>query len=518
MVLGIIKDTTHKNDYYINYDSNEVSIIKVNNYSVEILNKEDIKNLVGTLLNSKLTFKEKYNDYDIYLDEANNTRYFKDGREVLSMFLKNNGVSAINCLGKSKGSTRLYRIIVSTVVFEIFLSAVALIPFAGDPKLREKIDTSISYINPLTTDELMDSIQSSKYLSDEDKELLSNEAYFAFVLAYSDPIRNYSLRNSFNNVRIKTFTSEEVPNADGYYDPLDPNTIYILKKDENNPYYEAIVTHEFIHMTQSQNKYAYIREGLSELVKEEFYKKDVLDYYSCITRIKVLIEIIGPDTIAECNYKGDTESFEKAISQYLSPEESQQLLELFTTSAIQLNDPNFNITELNEKIDSYIAKMYYNKTGKDIKDDKMIQLIYKGKADKRIYYNNTLDGYNNDYYLTTDKKLIEETTIDKIINSGEVEEYSYNAHETHENNGTITINYMTKKTTNFYEIPLEPAQFINVHFKDGTIGYAYYDYNNKSWNALRRYKVTELYEPSIPNKFPNQVKNNDLDKSEAKSI
>ena len=30
MVLGIIKDTTHKNDYYINYDSNEVSIIKVN--------------------------------------------------------------------------------------------------------------------------------------------------------------------------------------------------------------------------------------------------------------------------------------------------------------------------------------------------------------------------------------------------------------------------------------------------------------------------------------------------------
>ena len=518
MLLGIIKDTTNKNNYYINYKNNEVNILKVNDDSIKALNRDQIRSLIKTLLSSKLTYKEKYNGYDIYLDEANNKRYIKDGIEDFFMFLENNGESAINCLGKSKGKSKIYKLVVSTIVFEVILSSIALIPFAGDPSIRNKIDVSVSYINKLTSDELINSIESSKYLSDEDKELLSNKAYFNFMLEHSDPIRNYSIRNSFDNIRIETFTSDEVPNADGYYDPLNQNTIYILEKNDNVPYYKSIITHEFIHMTQSQNRYAYIREACTELVKYEFYNQSILDYQLCIIRLKALMEIIGPEPIVECNYKGNTDSFQKAINEYLNPEESEQLLELFTTSAISLNDPNFNITELNTKIDSYIAKMYYNKTGKDIKDDLMMKLIYAGRTDNRFYFNNTRDEYYNDFYLATDKKLVEETSVSEIVNSNRVEEYSYNSHETHEYNGTTTINYITKRTTNFSEIPLEPAQFINVFFKDGTIGYAYYDYANNEWNPLRRFEIIESYEPSIPNKFPNQVKKPYLEKSEVKSI
>lgn len=518
MLLGIIKDTTHKNNYYINYKDNEVTIIKVNNDSIQALDGNEVKNLIKTLLSSKLTYKEKYNDYDIYLDEANNKRYYKNGIEDLFMFLRNNGASAINCLGNSKGSSRIYKLIVSTIAFEMILSSFVLIPFAGDPSIRKKIDVSISYINKLTADELINSIETSKYLSDEDKELLSNEAYFNFMLEHSDPIRNYSIRNCFDNINIKTFTSEEVPNADGYYDPLDQNTIYILKKNDNVPYYGAIITHEFIHMTQSQNKYAYIREAFTELVKQEFYNQSILDYQSCIIRLKVLMEIIGPEPIAECNYKGDTDSFKNAISKYLSPEDTEQLLELFTTSAIELNNPSFNITELNSKIDSYMAKMYYNKTGKDINNDLMIRAIYSDKAKDRVYFNNSLENYYNGFHLSIDKKLIEEINVGDIVNSDKVEKYSYNAREIFESNETTTVRYSTKTTKNYYDIPLEPAQFINVYFKDGTIGYAYYDYNNKEWTTLKRFKIVEINEPSISEKFPDQVKNNYLDKSEAKSI
>ena len=518
MLLGIINDTTNKNNYYINYKDNEVNIVKVNNNSINSLDKEEIRNLIKTLLSSKLTYLEKYNDYDVYIDEANNKRYYKNGIEDIFMFLNNNGVSAINCLGNSKASSKIYKLIVSTIVFEIILSSTVLIPFVGDPTIRKKIDTSISYINKLTSDELINSIETSKYLSEEDKKLLSNEAYFNFMLEYSDPIRNYSIRNCFDNVNIKTFTSEEVPNADGYYDPLNPNTIYILKKVDNNPYYTSIATHEFIHLTQAQNKYAYIKETATEIIKREFYNESILDYQPYIIRLKALMEIIGSETIAECNYKGDTDSFEKAINKYLNPEEAKQLLELFTTSAVSLNDPNFNGTELNSKIDNYIAKMYYNKTGKDINDDLMMKAIYSDKANNRVYFNNTLDNYYNDFYLTTDKKLIEETNVSDIVNSDRVEKYIYNSHEAFESNGTTTIRYTTKTTKDFSEIPLEPAQFINVYFKDGTIGYAYYDESKNQWNTLRIYKIIEITEPSIPRKFPDQVKNSYIIESEVKVI
>ena len=55
MLLGIINDTTNKNNYYINYKDNEVNIVKVNNNSINSLDKEEIRSLIKTLLSSKLT-------------------------------------------------------------------------------------------------------------------------------------------------------------------------------------------------------------------------------------------------------------------------------------------------------------------------------------------------------------------------------------------------------------------------------------------------------------------------------
>ena len=97
MLVGIIKEQL--NDYYIHINKennkNILDIIRVNDKNIDHLNKEEIIKLICNTLVSKLTFKEKKNGYDIYLDEAGNKRYFKDGKEDYKLLLLNNGTSAV---------------------------------------------------------------------------------------------------------------------------------------------------------------------------------------------------------------------------------------------------------------------------------------------------------------------------------------------------------------------------------------------------------------------------------------
>ena len=104
MLAGIINEETTNNSYYIHLDKkdsySEFSIVHVNDTIIETLSKNDAISLILKLLSSELTFKEKENDYDIYLDEANNKRYFKNGNENYFLFFKKNGVDAVKCITK----------------------------------------------------------------------------------------------------------------------------------------------------------------------------------------------------------------------------------------------------------------------------------------------------------------------------------------------------------------------------------------------------------------------------------
>ena len=542
MLLGIIKDKTNNIEYYIdsvkkeNY--NEIGITRIDSNGSRLLLKDEVMKLLKTILSSKLTYKEKYNDYDVYIDEANNKRYFKNGAEDFFMFIENNGVDAINYIEKKdknkKPKSKYISIITSTIVFEIIVSSVALIPFAGDVRLRQNVDEMVSSVITLDSNELINSIQKSSNLSDEDKELLCNEDYFDFVLEYSDSVRNYTLRKRFDNIGIKTFDTSVLENANGYYNALDPNTINVLDEDFHSNNYQDILVHEFIHMTQRQSYYAYVIEASDEMFKYEFYNKPVIAYPECVKRLKVLMEIIGPEPIIECNFRNDKKQFEKAICEYLSYEEAEDLLNLLCTTSTKINDPNYENDEVNSKIDAYLATMYYNKTGKDIKDDLIIRLIYNNSDKDRVYFNTNLENYNKDTYLFKDQELIGEYDIKDVIASGNVKSYIYNTNEQVDVDGKLTPRVVSHSTTNFSEIPEINGMSVRIIYNDDTKGYIFYNKDEGGWSTVKQYKICDLYEPSIPKKFPTQnikkkTKNNDeinnmfinketIEESEAKTM
>ena len=184
MLLGIIKDETNNIEYYIDSENkdnySELSITRVDSTTTRLLSKEEFSNLLKTIFSSKLTYKEEYKDYRVYLDEANNKRYFKNGREDLFMFLENNEDDDFDDdfeKESKKPKSKIYNVVVANIVFSLILSSTALIPLTGDMQLRQRADITISSIIPLSAEELSNTIRSSKHLTEEQK----NQVYFARV-------------------------------------------------------------------------------------------------------------------------------------------------------------------------------------------------------------------------------------------------------------------------------------------------------------------------------------------------
>ena len=97
MLVSIIKE--QMNNYYINLedkgDRKIISIIKSNNKDTKYIKKDEAINLLKRILSTKLTFLRKEDEYDVYVDEVDNKRYFKNGKENYVLFFINNGINAI---------------------------------------------------------------------------------------------------------------------------------------------------------------------------------------------------------------------------------------------------------------------------------------------------------------------------------------------------------------------------------------------------------------------------------------
>ena len=518
MLIGTIKEETRNDNYYIHLDKkdniNEVYIVHINNDNIEVLDKDKIKDLFKTLLSSKLSFLEKENDYDVYLDEANNKRYFKDGIENFFMFLENNGVSAVNYIGitskKSKG--KWYKIAVNELVFSILATSIILTPFVGDTRLAESPKYIASSVVELSSDEMTNLIKRSPNIEEEEALYLANSDYFDLVAKYSNNNlnRKYSLRKKLHKISIKHYDSEEFPGTLGYYDVADINSVHVLKTQrENKMRYRDILTHEFIHLTQNQNKYCYIIEACAEILESEFYNQPVNDYYEVIKRVKVLMEIVSPDPILECNFAGDTKKFEEAIRKHLSKEDADKLLNLLSTQDMQDAD---KLPDINKEIDELLAKMYKNKTGKDMKDDLMIKQIYHSNTDTRLYFNSTSELYTKDYLVSIDSEFIEELDMDDVINSKNVDYYTYTMKLPVDKKSKVKSIPVIKKEFSLIEKPEDKP--IYVYFSDGTKGLISFDKEKNEWNKVKHYKAIKVYEPSISKKFPNQKNKSLVDDTE----
>ena len=518
MLIGIIKNNTNNEDYYIHLniknDINELSITHVGNQIIESLPLEKAKNLLKTILSSKLTFKEKEEDYDIYLDEANNKRYFKNGKENIFMFLENNGVDAISYFAETskKNNTKIYKLVVGGVVFSLILSTVGLLHLAKKTTYEPEPLYELISIDTITSEEMVNLINSSPNLEEDEKETLINQVYFQFVLNNTDSETHlFHLRSSFTDITIKDYDGSQEEDIYGYYNPVDGNTIHMRSSMKQSNDYKKVLTHEFIHMTQNPNRYRYIQEGCTEIIRNEFYNQPYYGYTDMVWRIKILMEIVGPQPVIDCNYQSNPTSFEKAIKAYLSEEEANELLDLFTTTAQALYKDAETVNAVDGRIDELLAQMYYNKTGNSIKDDKLISDMYASNlfilrsVYNRTYFNPNSPYYNMESIVTEEVRQDTTLNINDVLKTDNVEKYKYTIIENREVAGIKRQVPVSKTTTDFSTIPTEYLLNVKIFFKDGLTGVMGYDQELKDWTSIDCYKKEEIRIPSIPSKFPDQI-------------
>ena len=441
MLVGIIKD---KNTLYHVYSEKKDSnlswyVEKCCDNTVSVLDYDSAMKMFNNLFDSNLSYLEKYNDYYVFLDESNNKRYFKDDIEDLNMFFIHNGVDALEygddkegCCKRKKAVKKFtfrkdVAIICGSFLFVIFAPSIGVNLYDIGNKYVKPYTVSINY------DKVDTMICNSNHLSDDEKKFLCNEDYLRDVLKYSPAVRNYSLKEKFNDIDIDSFSKEDLDYCVGYYSPIEVNKLYVrddyMNNDEN--YYD-ILAHEFVHLTQTNyTKYNYVHEACAEILSYEYYGTKVNAYPDFVKRVKVLMEIIGPEPILQCNFNSD-EAIEESIKQYLTDDEAETLFDcLRTTGTMHATMSGADIGNINSKVDYLLGVMYFNKTGENIENDKVCNLIYNNNEfiNQRYYFNKNKEQFYKPTNIGNTLSVCDYDDVMGLIKNDKVSKYRWSSNQ-----------------------------------------------------------------------------------------
>ena len=403
-----------------NQEKMQLCIVLQNETGVRVLKQEKANFLLKTILSSKIKFKKSENGFDIYVDEAGNQRFYKNGLENYVMFYNNNGVSAVlndlkndDINRKLKNQVKRFSITLGAFVLGVTLSAYAVevyqkhnelnngINYLVDEDLNKRVKKSTVNIE---LNECKNLIYSSEFLSEKEKDYLYNEDLLIDVLAISDNSRNFELREKLNNIKINKFSEEDNDKCVGYYICSEPNEINISEKIFlNNKAYKSVLTHEYIHLLQSNSKYGYIQEACAEIISSEYFNHDVDGYCDEVCNVKVLMELIGPNAILKSSFKNDTSELEDAVKRYLEPKDADKLLYLLSNSFDE---------SVNSDVKELLEKMYNNMIDNDKPSKDMIKRIYSDPNIDRVYFNQSKKKYEEDFVLESNAS---NTKLENII-------------------------------------------------------------------------------------------------------
>lgn len=590
MLVGIIKIQKKKYNIYLEQIASNplLTITLENNGIIKKLNEKEIHNLIATLLSSELTYKEKQGEYDIYLDEAGNRRYYKNGKEDYLKSFYNNGSEAFDYIAYNDIVEKLERAIpgFKTKEFQLILKKMAAIIIISPILLTAynqeintpSYDNTPAVIEEITTEEALDLINQTPHLTEEEKEFISNKYLITYVIEASKNRGNDSLRTALTNDKIERFENDGKTKKLGYVDPLKPNIMFLRDDlDPNKRDYYKVLDHEFVHVIQGYTIYHYIKEALTDIIVSEFrilddensaestnifteanYGSPVIGgYYEEVKNLKILLEIIGPQSIIESVYNENDEPFENEIKNYLTPKDTKRLLKLFKTTAKQLREMGAEKrNELNEEIYNLLSEMYKNKYHNDISNNKVIEAIKNDEApDTRLYFNY----FRKEYYQPTiikikrtlrdnapkeikieDKEVsrilyfqefeCKEEEIDEIrklegfsrltgkLNTAEGVEYVSNnsfkyqgkiySEEEAKALGLYTYNFYYEIATEIQNIDsAEPKKGnrIRIEYKDGSKTNIFCTGDENKWDSIEELKITTIEIPPICEKFSSKT-------------
>ena len=396
------------------------------NYSASGVRKSDlnyIKKIFSELFyNNKCEYIDTVRKYQIYYDRKNNIKHFlKDGKENLELFIRYNGTDALCYLNKK--SVAKIATVISILGLTITIGVNSVLKEFGNVSIDyDKYDYDIEqavnnyfHINsenieqhkPLDAESALKCIQDSS-LDDKTKEILSNENLVEDMFAYyKGTLLEYSAKEKFDNISIvqyKTNTDDDY-DIGGFYNVLYPNIIHINSKYLGISEYDSIVDHEYIHLFQAPNLlYKYFVEASAELGASEYYHRETKAYLTCISNLKLTMDIIGPEPVIKMLYSGDDDDFLHIIRSNLSIQDSSRLLFLLNVKSSDCEDEN---EKLHTEIRGLLCKLYKSLNGHDIQDDPdiMYDLIYENEKDNR---NNIFYRHNDIYFNVREMPDVEE--------------------------------------------------------------------------------------------------------------
>ena len=440
---------------------------------VESVDNLDVMKLF--ILSKDYTKLSKYQKYDVYLDNQTGLKhYFCNEIENINLLFSNNGIYAINYQGKNHqlSDNKIFnfhnRLIICTLLgLTLALGSINL-PAA-------KVVNSVNIlINDYEISDIKKMIDSSPYLTTEEKEYLYNEQ---FINDYLDIINSsYYEKNKvaecFQGISIVGYNNIEHDHQAGYYSTNTPSTLYVKDYKSFDESKKGTLAHEYAHLNQTISGYNLIFEASADIItKEYFYQDYKFSYSTQVKLLKKMMEIIGPYPVWYYNFTGDFSKIEERVMPYLTPEEYQKFLNdlSFDYDNNETNKPKYK--ELNEILDN----LYYAIYQEDIKEDEIITLIEKDNKNLvRYYFNQSMINEENSYYLDYE--------------NGTYETISYNDAVAMEIIKPYTITYIEISTEEALQI-IEDNSYnlrrdLNFHSHDITIQYSRHGQNKYTISGI----------------------------------
>lgn len=369
------------------------------------------------------------NDYTVYYDPKTKFKhYIKDGKEDFEMFFNNNGSNALLYeKGNGNRDARIVKFVALGMVFVIGWTAFNF--FVSDSHIKDYITykyfTNESYDNALdsddpiadvelngemlTIDEAVELIRNSPYLDDDDKNILANLSLLEDVMPYYQgttmqddiKVRLKDISINYYDETDPVYTGTEM----GYYSVLSPSVINLFStyKDVGNTYEERkdVLGHEYIHLLSYPCTYEYIEEATTELMAIEYYDSNFdSGYDEGVKSLKLLIDIVGPEPILKGKFSGDYSDLESILSNNLSFDDYDKLMNYFAKNPSEVKDRE-------PEIRSLLCKLYENMYGQDIEEDENIlyDLLYKESFSKVVFENVDRRIYLNKSKMPTEENV-----------------------------------------------------------------------------------------------------------------
>ena len=409
MNIGIIQ--TKENQYYIQKTDTTYKVKCISKDRVYTLTKDETKELLKDIFSSEMKKIGEEDQLTIYEDSAKNLRFFENGEENFLYFFYYNGSDALLYQGKFFGKkgdddddiekivhldSKRYGPALLILTLEFVWFAGVLASNGNIPEFPKEEYYFLS-TTQMTANEFMEELRYSlkDILSDEQIDYLCNKDLFEDVLKIATPTRKQVLLDAVRNLRFTYFTDRQKTKrseSQGYYSVLIDQ---IALRDDSEYIFDTSAAHELVHLLQANGKYYYIHEACAEIVAYEYFGSPKIAYEEESNKILALMELIGPQPVFECCFKGDESSFEKEIYDHLSPEEAKEFLGLLKHSPAYNN----NIKEANERIEELILKIYKNIHHQDGTKDLEFSAVLKGRSKDRYYFNTHHDLYNQDFSI-----------------------------------------------------------------------------------------------------------------------